>query len=136
MCEFWLDSVAFLGHVVLSEGIKVNLKKIETVHNWPRPSSATDIQIFVGLAGHYCCFVEGFSSIVAPMTRLTQKGAPFRWSKECEESFRKLKTALTTAPMLVLPTCLGSYTMYCNASRVGLGAMLMQDSKVIAYVSR
>ncbi|XP_070036299.1 uncharacterized protein [Nicotiana tomentosiformis] len=69
-------------------------------------------------------------------TRLTQKGASFRWTGECEESFQKLKTALTTIPVLVLPTGLGSYTVYCDASRVGLDAVLMQDCRVIAYTSR
>ncbi|XP_019251318.1 PREDICTED: uncharacterized protein LOC109230253, partial [Nicotiana attenuata] len=76
------------------EGIQVDPKKIEAVKNWPRPASATEIRSFLGLAGYYRRFVEGFSSIAAPMTRLTQKGAQFRWSDECEASFQKLKTAL------------------------------------------
>ena len=70
------------------------------------------------------------------MTRLTQKGVQFRWSDECEASFQKLKTALTTAPVLVLPTGSGPYTVYCDASRIGLGAVLMQEGNVIAYASR
>ena len=74
-CDFWLSSVAFLGHVVSAEGIQVDPKKIEAVKNWPRPASATEIRSFLGLAGYYHRFVEGFSSIAAPMTRLTQKGA-------------------------------------------------------------
>ncbi|XP_070034304.1 uncharacterized protein [Nicotiana tomentosiformis] len=135
-CEFWLDSVAFLGHIVSSEGIQVDTNKIEAVQSWPKPSSATEIRSFLGLAGYYRRFVEGFSSIAASKTRLTQKGAPFRWTKECEESFHKLKTSLTTAPVLVLPTGSGSYTIYCDASRIGLRAVLMQDSRVIAYASR
>ena len=131
-----MSSVAFLGHVVSSEGIQVDPKKIEAVKNWPRPVLATEIRSFLGLAGYYRQFVEGYSSIAAPMTRLTQKGAQFRWSYECETSFQKLKTALTTAPVLVLPTGSGPYTVYCDASRIGLGAVLMQDGKVIAYASR
>ena len=126
----------FWGHVVSAEGIKVDPKKIEAVQNWPRPTSVTEIRSFLGLAGYYRRFVEGFSSIASPLTRLTQKGVPFRWSDECEMSFQKLKTALTTAPVLVLPTGLGSYTVYCDASHIGLGAVLMQDGKVIAYASR
>jgi len=70
------------------------------------------------------------------MTRLTQKGAQFRWSDECEASFQRLKAALTMAPVLVFPTGLGPYTVYCDASRIGLGAVLIQDDKVIAYASR
>ena len=80
--------------------------------------------------------MEGFSSIAAPMTRLTQKGVQFRWLDECEVSFQKLKTVLTTAPVLVLPTGSGPYTVYCDASRIGLGAVLMQEGKVIDYASR
>ncbi|XP_019255113.1 PREDICTED: uncharacterized protein LOC109233700, partial [Nicotiana attenuata] len=79
---------------VSAKGIQVDPKKIEAVKNWPRPASVTEIQSFLGLAGYYRRFVEGFSSIAAPMTRLTQKGAQFRWSEECEASFQKLKTAL------------------------------------------
>ncbi|XP_070032382.1 uncharacterized mitochondrial protein AtMg00860-like [Nicotiana tomentosiformis] len=124
-CEFRLDSVAFLGHVIFAEGINVDPNKIETVQNWPRPTSATEIWSFQGLASYYRWFVEGFSSIAAPLTKLTQKGAPFRWSDECELSFQKLKTVLTTAPVLVLSMGLGSYTMYCDASHIGLGAVLM-----------
>ncbi|XP_070025653.1 uncharacterized mitochondrial protein AtMg00860-like [Nicotiana sylvestris] len=133
--EFWLDSVAFLGHVVSVEGIQVDPKKIEAVQNWPRPTSAIEIRSFLGLAGYYHRFLEGFSSIAAPLTRLTQKGAPFRWSDEYEVSFRKLKTALTTASVLVLSTGSGTYAVYCDASRIGLGAVLIQGDKVIAYAS-
>jgi len=81
--EFWLSSVVFLGHVVSSEGIKVDPKKIEAVQSWPRPSSAIEIRSFLGLAGYY----RRFSSIAVTLTRLTPKGASFRWSDECEESF-------------------------------------------------
>jgi len=89
-CEFWLSSVAFLGHIVSSEGIKVDLKKIEAVQSWPRPSSAIEIRSFLGLAGNYRRFVEGFSSITSPLTKLTKKGAPFRWSDECERRWLEL----------------------------------------------
>jgi len=99
-------------------------KKIEAVQNWPRPTSATEIRSFLGLAGYYCRFVEGFSSIAAPLIRLTHKGAPFKWSDECESSFQKLKTALTTTLVLVLSIGSGSYTMYCDASRIGFSVVL------------
>jgi len=128
--------VVLLGHIVSSYGISVDSKKVEAVQSWSRPSSATEIHSFLGLARYYRRFVEGFLSVVAPMTRLTQKGASFRWTKDCEESFQNLKTALTTTPMLVLPTGSGSYTVYCDALHIGLGAVLMQDSRVIAYASR
>uniref|UniRef100_A0A0V0GQG3 Putative ovule protein n=1 Tax=Solanum chacoense TaxID=4108 RepID=A0A0V0GQG3_SOLCH len=90
-CEFWLKSVAFLGHVVSGEGIRVDNQKIEAVKNWPRPTSPTEIRSFLGLAGYYRRFVEGFSSIAVPLTRLTQKKVKFQWSDECEKSFQDLK---------------------------------------------
>ncbi|XP_070002296.1 uncharacterized mitochondrial protein AtMg00860-like [Nicotiana sylvestris] len=86
-CEFCLDSVEFLGHMVSSEGIKVDPKKIDAVQSWPKPSTATEIQSFLGLASYYRHFMEEFSSIAVSLTRLRQKGSTFRWSDECEESF-------------------------------------------------
>ena len=70
-CEFWLRSVAFLGHIISFEGIRVDPQKTKAIRNWPRPISPTDIQSFLGLAGYYHCFVEGLSSIASPITRLT-----------------------------------------------------------------
>ncbi|XP_019258040.1 PREDICTED: uncharacterized protein LOC109236325, partial [Nicotiana attenuata] len=104
---------------VSGEVIKVDPKKIEAVQNWPRPTSVTEIRSFLGLAGYYRRFVQGFSSIASPLTKLTQKGAPFRWSDDCEESFQKLKTALTTAPVLVLPSGSGMYTVKYENQRPG-----------------
>ncbi|XP_070005375.1 uncharacterized protein [Nicotiana sylvestris] len=127
---------SFLGHVVSRDGIQVDPKKIEAVRDWPRPTTPTEIRSFLGLAGYYRRFVEGFSKIATPLTRLTQKGVAFQWSNECEESFQKLKVALTTTPILTHPTGAGFFIIYCDASRVGLGCVLMQNGKVVAYDSR
>jgi len=135
-CEFWLNSVAFLGHVVSKEGIRVDPAKIEAVRGWTRPTSPTEIRSFVGLAGYYRRFVQGFSTITAPLTRLTRQGVGFQWSDECEESFQKLKTLLTSAPVLTLLEEGVDFTVYCDASGVGLGGVLMQKGKVIVYASR
>ncbi|XP_070041154.1 uncharacterized mitochondrial protein AtMg00860-like [Nicotiana tomentosiformis] len=116
-----------------SEGINVAPKKIEAVQSWPRPSSAIEIRSCLGLVGYYRRFVEEFSSIAAPLTRLTQKGAQFRLFDKCEESFQKLKTALTTAQVLVLPLGYGSYKVYYDASWIGIGCVLMQEGRVNAY---
>ena len=86
-CEFWLDSVAFLGHVISKDGISVDPKKVEAVVEWTRPNNVTEIRSFLGLAGYYRRFVEGFSRLAVPLTRLTQKGVKFEWSEECEQSF-------------------------------------------------
>ncbi|KAH0681196.1 hypothetical protein KY284_022281 [Solanum tuberosum] len=135
-CEFWLKSVAFLGHIVSDEGIRVDNQKIEVVKNWPRPTTPTEIRSFLGLAGYYRRFVEGFSSIAAPLTKLTHKETKFQWSDECERSFQELRNKLTSTPVLVLPEGTEGYAVYCDASGVGLGCVLMQHGKVIAYGSR
>ena len=128
-CEFWLSSVAFLGHVVGADGVQVDAQKIEAVRNWPRPTTPTEVRSFLGLAGYYQRFVERFSSIAAPLTKLTQKAAKFQWSDACERSFQLLKEKLTSAPVLTLPEGPDGYVVYCDASRVGLGCVLMQMAK-------
>ncbi|WMV24606.1 hypothetical protein MTR67_017991, partial [Solanum verrucosum] len=135
-CEFWLKEVAFLGHVVSGDGIKVDPKKTDVIRNWPRPLTPSDIRSFLGLAGYYRRFVEGFSSLASPMTKLTQKKAKFVWSDECEESFQTLNERLVSAPILSLPDGLEGFVVYCDASHIGLGCVLMQSGKVIAYASR
>ena len=135
-CEFWLREVAFLGHVVSSKGVMVDPSKVEAVSSWPRPTSVTEIRSFLGLAGYYRRFVQDFSKIASALTRLTKKGVDFVWSEECEKSFEELKERLITAPVLVSPDSSGGLTVYTDASMRGLGCVLMQHGKVIAYASR
>ncbi|WRX12107.1 Reverse transcriptase domain - like 10 [Theobroma cacao] len=135
-CEFWLKSVGFLGHVVSKDEVQVDPKKVEAVEKWPRPTSVTEIRSFLGLAAYYCRFVKDFCKIAAPLTKLTHKDTKFVWSNACEDSFEKLKACLTIAPILSLPQGIGGYTVFCDASRVGLGCVLMQHGNVIAYASR
>ena len=124
-CEFWLKSVAFLGHIVSNEGIQVDTQKIEAVKNWPRPTAPTEIRSFLGLAGYYRKFVEGFSSISAPLTKLTHKASKFQWNDACEESFQELKNKLTSAPILTLFEGTEGFVVYYDVSHVGLGCVLM-----------
>ncbi|WMV14857.1 hypothetical protein MTR67_008242 [Solanum verrucosum] len=100
------------------------------------PTSTNDIRSFLGLAGYYRRFVVGFSSISSPMTKLTQKTVKFQWSEACEKNFQELKKRLNIAPVLTLPECTQGFVVYYDASRVGLGCVLMQNGKVIAYASR
>ncbi|KAH0706582.1 hypothetical protein KY289_011658 [Solanum tuberosum] len=102
-CEFWLRSVALLGHIVSSMGIEGNPKKSDAVKSWLRPLSSNDIRSFLGLAGYYRRFVEDFYSIASPLTTLTQKKSKFEWTEACEKSFQELKDRLTSAPVLILP---------------------------------
>ena len=135
-CEFWLNSVSFLGHVISKKGVQVDPKKVDVVSNWHRPTNVTVIRSLLGMAGYYRRFVKDFSRISTPLTRLIRKQVKFEWDDTCEQSFQKLKDCLTTAPVLALPTDQGGMTVYCDASRVGLGCVLMQNGKVIAYASR
>ncbi|KAL4018245.1 hypothetical protein IC575_021835 [Cucumis melo] len=135
-CEFWLKQVSFLGHVVSKAGVSVDSAKIEAVTDWTRPSTVSEVRSFLGLAGYYRRFVENFSRIATPLTQLTRKGAPFVWSKACEDSFQNLKQKLVTAPVLTVPDGSGSFVIYSDASKKGLGCVLMQQGKVVAYASR
>ncbi|XP_073226982.1 uncharacterized protein [Cicer arietinum] len=94
-CQFWLDSLAFLGHVVSKNGISVDPSKVEAVQSWPRPTTVKEIRSFLGLAGYYRRFVKDFSKVASSLTRLTPKKVEFRWTDACEESFQKLKEYLT-----------------------------------------
>ena len=102
-CEFWLEKVAFLGHVVSAGGISVDPEKIQAIIDWKAPTSVTEIRSFLGLAGYYRKFVEGFSSIAKPMTQLLKKDKKFEWTQKCEDSFQELKKRLTTAPIQIMP---------------------------------
>ena len=135
-CEFWLDSVAFLGHIISASGISVDPAKIEAVKTWPRPRSVTDIRSFLGLAGYYRRFVQDFSKVAKPMTNLMKKEAQFIWTDECEQSFQTLKDLLTSAPILIIPEGNDGFEVYCDASGHGLGCVLMQHGRVVAYASR
>ncbi|GJV18506.1 putative reverse transcriptase domain-containing protein [Tanacetum coccineum] len=135
-CEFWINTVKFLGHVIDSSGIHVDPAKIEAVKNWASPTTPSEIRQFLGLAGYYRRFIEGFSKIAKPMTELTQKNQKFDWGEEQEEAFQLLKQKLCAAPILALPEGSEDFVVYCDASIKGLGAVLMQRMKVIAYTSR
>ncbi|GMP59602.1 hypothetical protein CsSME_00022824 [Camellia sinensis var. sinensis] len=135
-CEFLLDHVMFLGHVVCKDGISVDPQKIEAVVNWPRPTNVTEVRSFLGLAGYYRRFVKDFSKIALPLTQLTQKGISFDWTDQRESAFQELKTRLVTASVLTLPSGTDGYTVFSDASHKGLGCVLMQKVRVIGYASR
>ncbi|GJZ11671.1 putative reverse transcriptase domain-containing protein [Tanacetum coccineum] len=135
-CEFWIPKVQFLGHVIDSRGIHVDPAKIETIKYWASPKTPTEIRQFLGLAGYYRRFIEGFSKIAKSMTKLTQKGIKFDWGEKEENAFQLIKQKLCSAPILALPEGSEDFVVYCDASHKGLGVVLMQREKVIAYASR
>ena len=124
-CDFWLTEVRFLGQVVSASGVSVDREKVEVVMSWERSKSVFEIRSFLRLAGYYRRFIEDFSRLAASMTRLTRKKVRFDWDDRCEEAFQELKRRLTTTPILIVPDRGQGYIVYCDASRAGLGCVLM-----------
>ncbi|XP_073017872.1 uncharacterized mitochondrial protein AtMg00860-like [Primulina eburnea] len=130
------DGSMRLCHIISELGLSVDPKKVEAIKDWPQPKTVTEVRSFLGLAGYYKKFVEGFSSIAIPLTKLIQKNSKFVWNEACEKSFETLKTKLATTPVLILPEDGKNFIVYSDASKGGLGCVLMQEGQVIAYASR
>ena len=134
-CEFWLQS-QFSWPCNLEEGISVGPMKIEAIVNWPRPTNVTEVRSFLGMTCYYRRFVEGFSKPALPITRLIRKSTKFEWSDECEKSFHELKTRPVSAPVLIMPDGNKEFVIYSDASKKGLGCVLMPNERVVAYTSQ
>ena len=115
-CEFWINEVVFLGHVVSEDGIFMDPRKIEAIVKWEQPKNVFEVRSFLGLAGYYRRFVEYFSLIVAPLTRLTRKRVKYECNDDCEQNFQELKSRLTMAPVLALLTPGVEYMVFNDAS--------------------
>nr|AER92602.1 putative retrotransposon protein [Linum usitatissimum] len=135
-CEFWLREVLFLEHLISGWDIEIDPKKVDVIVEWSPPSSVMEVRSFLGMAGYYMNFVEGFSKIVGPLHKLIGKDTTFVWSKACHESFEELKRRLTTAPVLTLLVPGGEYVVYSDVSYLGLGCVQIQNDRVVAYASR
>jgi ribonuclease HI len=116
--------------------LAVDLKKVAAILDWKAPKDVRGIKSFIGMAGYYRRFIEGFSKIDRPMTALLAKKVEFKWTPACQESFETLKKKLTTSPILILPDVHKPFSVYCDASYTGLGCVLMQEGRVVAYLSR
>jgi hypothetical protein len=110
--------------------------KVEAIMEWPTPMNVLEVHTFMGLEGHYRRFIKGFSKIENPITKLQKKNKKFVWTDKCAEAFRRLKELLTTTPILNVPDMDADFLVCTDASKEGLGGVLMQDSRVIAYISR
>jgi hypothetical protein len=138
-CDFEKSELKYVGHIVGREGIKVDPAKTQVVNDWPTPASVKDVRSFLGLANYFRKFVQGYSTLVEPLTRLTRKELVWNnqtWDSACEQAFQGVKTALTNAPVLIMPNqAEGDYEVICDASLVGIGAVLTQGGKPIAFES-
>ncbi|GJY02430.1 putative reverse transcriptase domain-containing protein [Tanacetum coccineum] len=135
-CDFWIRIVQFLGHLIDSQGLHVDPAKIEAVKNSASPTTPTEVFQFLGHAVYYRRFIKDFSKIAKSLTELTQKNKKYIWGEDQETAFQLLKQKLCEAPILALPEGNDDFVVYCDASHQGLGAVLMQKEKVIAYASR
>jgi hypothetical protein len=128
--------VPFLGDIISNGGISVDPAKVKEIVEWSIPSIVIEVWSFLGLAGYYRGFIEGFSKIAKPMTSLLEKGREFKWDLKCQDSFDQLKLRLMSPPMLVMTDLQKGFDIYCDACGQGLGCVLMQEGHVIAYASR
>jgi hypothetical protein len=125
-CEFWIEEVPFLGHIISNGGISVDPAKVSDIMVWNIPSTVTEVQSFLGLAGYYRRFIEGFSKIAKPMTSLLEKGREFKWDEKCQDSFDQIKKRLMSPPVLVMLDLQKGFDIYYDACGHGLVMLDLQ----------
>ncbi len=143
-CSFAKPSVDFLGFTVSAAGLAPNVTKVEAnqaIREFPTPQNLTELRRFLGMTSYYRRFISGFSDIACPLNRLTQKGVPFAWDKNCQHAFEQLKEQLISAPVLAFPDLNGDYILYTDARDVSMGAVLTQkdendEEKVVSFASK
>ena len=135
-CRFALSSIKFCGHVVDQHGIMPDPDKVKCVLDWPTPIDVHQVRQFVGLAQYFRKFIQAFPVMIAPLTALFKKGAEFNWSVACDNAFRQVKRSLTTVSCLKLPDPDEPFTMITDASGIGIGAILIQGGRPVAFEGR
>lgn len=142
-CEFCKDELKYLGYIVDAKGLRTDPVKLECIRTYPTPKNSKQIKAFIGLCGYYRRFIKDFSTIAAPLTKLTGSRmgiSNFSWSPEAEDAFKKLKKALTSAPVISCPDFSLPFTIHCDASNVGIGGVLTQvfdsEEHPVSFFSR
>ena len=128
-CQFLMKELEFLGHTLGEDGVKMQEKKIEAIINYPSPKKQKVVKRFLGIIGYYSPFVRNFATIAYPLNRLLRKEVKFKWEEEEESAFRNLKARLTKAPILTYPDFSKEFFLACDASYVGIGAVLLQKGE-------
>ena len=135
-CDFWKKQLRYLGHIIGANGLQVDPDKVKVVAEWPTPTSVTEVRSFLGLANYFRKFVQGYSMIAVPLTKLTGSKATWKWEQEEQTAFETLKEKLVQAPVLTLPDVQKPFQVVCDACDYGIGAVLLQDGQVVAYLSK
>jgi hypothetical protein len=134
-CSFCVEKVVFLGYVFSAKGIEVDEEKVTTIKEWPTHKSITDVTSFHGLASFYRRFVKNFSTLATPLTEIVKKSDGFKWGSEEDHAFIGIKERLCGAPLLALLDFSKNFEIVCDATGIGIGAVLMQEKRPIAYFS-
>jgi len=140
-CSFNQTSVEYLGLIISKGKLHMDPVKLTAVSNWPTPKTMKEVQKWLGFCNFYCHFIKNYSALARPLFNLTKKDVPFHWDQEEEQAFRDLQTALTSAPVLILPDYEKPFTLITNASDYATGSILEQEdalgcSHPVAYFSK